>query len=162
MAQRITPYPVSEESLAASSIAYGQGGMTSTSAPMGPNSGDGGASSKVNVNSQPFNNQRLKVQSIEQNTIAAVPQAGADAIQKVRAGSADQSDSEAKAQKFANDHLAEMLYANDSGAALMKLNGVMQGPDKAKFVNDIATGKTMAAGINPDLAAQEAQVQQYG
>jgi len=104
----------------------------------------------------------LQVQSIEQNTIAAVPQAGADAIQKVRAGSADQSDSEAKAQKYANDHLAEMLYANDSGAALMKLNGVMQGPDKAKFVNDIATGKAMAAGISSDLAAQEAQVQQYG
>jgi len=45
---------------------------------------------------------------------------------------------------------------------LMKLNGVMQGPDKAKFVNDIATGKAMAAGISSDLAAQEAQVQQYG
>ena len=162
MAQPITPYPVAEESLLASSLAYGQEGMMSTSAPMGSNRLDSGAASKVEINSQPANNQRLAVQNVEQNTMSAAPQAGADAIQKVRAGGTAGSDAESKAQTYANERMAEMLFANDSGAAMMKLNGIMQSPDKAKFVNDIATGKTLRAGIDPDLAAQEAQAQQYG
>ena len=58
--------------------------------------------------------------------------------------------------------MSEALFANQSGSALMRLNAVMQGPDKAKFMNDIAVGKAMAQGLNPDLGQEVAQARQYG
>ena len=67
-----------------------------------------------------------------------------------------------KLSSFATERMSEALYANESGAALMRLNAVMQSPEKGKFLNDIATGKMMAAGMNPDLGSQAASAQQYG
>ncbi len=57
--------------------------------------------------------------------------------------------------------MSEVLYANDSGTALMRLNSTMQSPDKDKFLNEIATGKAMAAGLNPELGAEAAQKARY-
>ena len=53
-------YTVAEEMLGAASAQRGLGGMSRTAAPIGPNMMDGGAASKVGVNTQPYNNQRLK------------------------------------------------------------------------------------------------------
>lgn len=127
----------------------------------GPNAYDQGGASKPAVNTQPFNNQRLAEQDMLQNVLTSGPQAAANAMGQVRSQTAQQSDAEAKAQLFAAERMSEALYANESGSALMRLNSVMQSPDKSKFINDIATGKAMAAGLNPDLASQMAQSGQY-
>lgn len=161
MARNLSPYSVAEESLPLSSAARGQQGMQSTSAPLGPNAYDGGAGSKVKVDPQPYNNGRLELQNVGQNVLSAVPQAEVEAMRQVGAGIDQKSEQEYKAQEFANDRMAQMLYANESGSALMELNGIMQSPNKSKFLNDIATGKTMAMGLNPDLGAAKAQSEQY-
>ena len=81
---------------------------------------------------------------------------------KVRAQTASQSDAETKAQQFASQRMSEALFANESGAALMKLNSVMQSPERNKFLNDIAVGKALASGMSPDLGAEVATKRQYG
>ena len=50
-----SPFRLSEELLAGSSPA----GMSRTSAQKGPNMFDGGPASKVGMNTQPYNNDRL-------------------------------------------------------------------------------------------------------
>ena len=72
------------------------------------------------------------------------------------------SDQEIKAQQFARERIAETLYANDAGSAMMKLNAISQSPDNAAFLNDVAVSKAMAVGVNPDLAAASAQSSMYG
>ena len=156
-----SPYPVAQELLGASSAARGAGGMISPVRP-GPNLYDQGGASKPNVNTQPYNNERLASQNMQQNVLSAAPQAASNAVGGVRSQVAAQSDAEGKAQQFAAQRMSEALYANQSGSALMRLNAVMQSPDKAKFMNDIATGKAMAQGLNPDLGQEVAQARQYG
>ena len=43
----------------------------------------------------------------------------------------------------------------------MKMNAVMQSPEKAKFLNGVATGKAMSAGMSPDLGGEVATKNQY-
>ena len=155
-----SPYRISEETLGMSSMQRGLPGMVSKVQP-GPNMFDGGASSKPSVNAQPFNNERLKGQEISRNIESAAPQAAADATLRVGRQIDAQADAENKAQSFAANRMSEVLYANESGSALMKLNSVMQSPEKGKFMQDIATGKAMAAGLNPDLGAQSAEAVRY-
>ena len=165
MAQQLQSYgqgPYAEEALRLAEIGRGQEGMSRTAAPVGPNLADGGGMSKPNVNTQPYNNERLASQNMQQNVLSAGPQAASNAVGGVRAQVAAQSDAEGKAQQFAAQRMSEALYANQSGSALMRLNAVMQSPDKAKFMNDIATGKAMAQGLNPDLGQEVAQARQYG
>ena len=155
-----SPYRISEETLGMSSIQRGLPGMVSKVQP-GPNMFDGGASSKPSVNAQPYNNERLKGQEISRNIESAAPQAAADATRNVGKQIDAQSNAENKAQTFAANRMSEVLYANESGSALMKLNSVMQSPEKGEFMQDIATGKAMAAGLNPDLGAQSAEASRY-
>ena len=156
-----SPYPVAQEMLGMSSAQRGLQAMNSPTPP-GPNRYDGGGSSKPEVNTQPYNNERFAEQNIMQNTISAAPQAASGAVGQVRAKTAADTDAQAKAQQFASTRMSEALYANQSGTALMRLNSVMQSPDKAKFLNDIATSKAMAQGLNPDLGQEVAQARQYG
>ena len=156
-----SPYPVAQEMVQMSSAKRGLQAMNSPTPP-GPNRYDGGGASKPEVNTQPFNNERFAEQNIMQNTLSAAPQAASGAMGQVRSQAAAQTDQQSKAQQFAAQRMSEALYANQSGSALMRLNSVMQSPDKAKFLNDIATGKAMAAGLNPDLGQEVAQARQYG
>ena len=155
-----SPYSIAQETLGMSSMQRGLGGMTSPVRP-GPNAYDQGGASKPSVNTQPFNNQRLAEQNTLQNIGSAVPQAGADAMGQQRSQVAAQSDQEAKAQLFAAERMSEALYANQSGTALMKMNAIMQSPEKAKFLNGVATGKAMSAGMSPDLGQEVATKNQY-
>ena len=157
----MNPYSIAQETLGMSSMQRGLGGMTSPVRP-GPNAYDQGGASKPSVNTQPFNNQRLAEQNQLQNIGSAAPQAGANAMSQSRAATAQESDAEAKAQLFASERMSEALYANQSGSALMQLNSVMQSPEKGKFLNDIAVGKAMTAGMSPDLGQQAAQSNMYG
>ena len=156
-----SPYSIAQETLGMSSMQRGIGGMASPVRP-GPNSFDAGPASKPSVNTQDFNNHRLAEQNVLQNAGTAASQAGVNAAGQVRSQTAAMSDQEAKAQLFAAERLSEALYANQSGTAMMRMNAVMQSPDKAKFMNDIAVGKAMSAGMNPDLGAEVAQAGQYG
>ncbi len=151
-----SPYPIAQELLGQSSMARGLQGMVSP-VPKGPNMYDHGGASKPSVNTQPYNNERLAEQNMTQNITSAAPQAGVNAAGSVRSKVAAQSNQEAKAQQFAAQRMSEALYANQSGSALMRLNAVMQSPDKSKFMNDIAVGKAMAQGMNPDLGQEVAQ-----
>ena len=157
----MNPYSIAQETLGMSDRQRGIPGMTSPVRP-GANSFDQGGASKPSVNAQPYNNQRLAEQNQLQNIGSAAPQAAANAMGQVRSQTSAQADAEGKAQLFAAERMSEALYANESGTALMRLNAVMQSPDKSKFLNDIATSKAMASGLNPDLGAEVAQAQQYG
>ena len=155
-----SPYSIAQETLGMSSMQRGIGGMNSPVRP-GPNAYDLGGASKPSVNTQPYNNQRLAEQNTLQNIGSAAPQAAANAMGQVRSQTAAQSDQEAKAQLFAAERMSEALYANQSGNSLMQLNAIMQSPEKAKFMNSIATGKAMAAGMSPDLGGEVATKNQY-
>ena len=157
---RVTPFSVAEESLGASSAMHGLGGMERTAAPKGPNMFDAGAASKVQVNTQPFNNMRLQQQNIEQNTTAAIPQAGAAAIQQGRKMQLVGDNQEYKANQLLEERKSEILTVMNAPATLAL--GNMNGPDMAKFREDIATGKAMAMGVNPDLAQNRVSEQSYG
>ena len=80
----------------------------------------------------------------------------------MRSQVAQQSDAESKAQIFAVERQSEALYANQSGTALMKLNSVMQSPEKAQFLHGVAVGKATGAGMSPDLGQEVAQKNMYG
>ena len=155
-----SPYRISEETLGMSSMQRGLPGMVSKVQP-GPNSFDGGASSKPSVNAQPYNNERLKGQEMSRNTESAAPQAAADATRQVGKQINAKSDADFKAQNNLSTTLAEILFANESGAKIMELNSVMQSPEKDRYIQGLATGKASTAGLNPDLGAQSAEASRY-
>ena len=155
-----SPYSIAEETLPKSSLMRNAGYMNSPVRP-GPNLYDSGAASKPQLNTQPFNNERLAQQTMMQNGLSAAPQAGVAAAGSVRSQVASASDQEVKAQQFLSTRASEALYANQSGSALMRLNAVMQSPDRDKFLNDIAVGKAMAQGLNPDLGQEVATARRY-
>ena len=101
----VSPYTVAEESLPMSSMGRGQSGMQRTSAPLGPNMYDQGAASKVGVNTQPYNNERLLQQNVLQNTTAAAPQANANAVQQARKGQLVEDNAQYKTNRAATEFL---------------------------------------------------------
>ena len=156
----MNPFTVAEETLGQSSMQRGLPGMVSKVQP-GPNMFDQGASSKPSVNSQISNNERLRMQEMSRNIESAGPQANVGTARSVGKQTIQQSDAESKAPAFAAQRMSETLYANDSGTALMRLNSTMQSPDRDKFLSDIATGKAMSAGLNPDLGQEAAMKARY-
>ena len=157
---RGTPFTVAEETLGESSAIRGLQGMERTSAPKGPNMFDSGASSKVGVNNQPFNNARMTEQNILQNTIPAATQANADAVNQTRKQQLVIDNAEYKANALAEQRKGEVMMVLGSPATLAM--GNMSPPEEAAFRQDIATGKAMAMGINPDLVQNAVSARRYG
>lgn len=155
--------PYSEEALALASEARGNAGMLSTSAPIGPERIlSSGMTDKVEINDQPEKNFQYTLQNQKQNIISAVPQAQANAVRGVRKGSTDMSQQEYKAQELANQRMAEVLYANDGGSALMQINELAADPGQMRlFMQRIGESKLMAAGNNPQ-AGNFQSTQFYG
>ena len=151
MQQQFGRGPYAEEALGLSSAARGQAGMLRTSAPVGPERlNSSGMTDKVEINDQPEKNNQYNLQGQKQNILSAIPQAQSNAIRGVRKGVTDQSQAEYKAQAFANERMAEVLYANDGGAALMRINELNSDPATMKlFMQRIGESKLMAAGNNP-------------
>ena len=151
MAQPLQPYgtnPAAEETLRISEAQRQQPGMGRTAAPVGPNLQDSGAMSKPSVNSQPYNNSRLELQNKVQNMETAVPGAQANAIGQLRKQNAEISNAEQRAFEQKNRTVAEILYANDGGAASFKL-GI---PEVAQMTQQhAAEQKLIAHGINPQV-----------
>ena len=156
MAQPIRPYSAAEI-MVGDSVSMGQGGMNN-SAPVGPNLFDGSPiSSAASTTNQAFKNQVGQAQDVIANTQSAIPQAGANAAGQVRTAAMDGSqiaydmsrDQQQAAVNFAEARKAEMLLANNRGQSVALVGQVMNGPDGASFMNDIATGKAMAMGVTP-------------
>ena len=151
MTQQIQPLgtnPYAEEALRLAEQGRGQEGMGRTAAPVGPNLQDGGGMSKPNVNTQPYNNQRLMEQNMGQNMSSSVPAQQSNAVGQMRKQTAEQSGAEYKANEFKNERVAQFLYANDGGNATFQM-GL---PEVAQKVNQhVAEQKLMANGINPQI-----------
>lgn len=156
-----SPIPVAREIFGTSSVNRGLQGMISP-VPEIVNAMDRGPASKPSVNTQPFNNERLAKQNQLQRISEAAPQAAVNAMGQVRSQTAAESD----AQNFLLRRNAEAIYANleaqGQPSAMMKINSIMQSPEKAKFMYGVATGKAMADGMSPDLGQEVAQKNMYG
>ena len=148
--------PYAEEALAAASMARNQGGMLRTSAPVGNERMlSSGMTDKVEINDQPEKNNMMTQQNIQQNVVSAIPQAQANAIRGLQKGQLDKSQAEYKAQDLATTRMAEVLYANDGGAAVMRLNELAADPGQMKlFMQRIGESKQMAQGNNPQTKFQ--------
>ena len=148
MTQQIQPLgtnPYAEEALQLANMSRGQEGMNSQ-VPVGPNLIDSGGMSKPNVNTQPYNNERLMQQNMGQNMSSAVPAQQSNMLGQVRKQSAEMSGAEYKAQTDLNTRVAEFLYANDGGNATFQL-GI---PEVAQRTQQhVAEQKIMSNGINP-------------
>ena len=142
-----SPYKLSQEMLAGTSPQ----GMERTSAPKGPNMYDGGPASKVGLNTQPYNNQRLADQNMQQNMGAALPQAQADAVMGVRKQELIANNAEQKAIAFAEDRKATMLEV--LGAPAIREMSMKTPVEMEKMRKDVAVSKAAGMGINPDLVS---------
>ena len=156
---RVSPFTVAEESLGASSAMQGLGGMERTAAPKGPNMFDAGPASKVSENTQPFNNARMMQQNVMQNTGAAIPQSQANAVQQSRKMGLVEDNAEYKANQMLEGRKSEILSVMNAPATLAM--GNMSPPEMEQFRSDIATGKAIAMGANPDLVQNQLGEQRY-
>ena len=143
------PYTIAEQMLPQSSTMRGLEGMNRTSAPPGPNAYDQGGSSKPSVNTQPFNNERLAQQNIMVRQADALPQAQSANVQGFRKQQLVGANEEYKAASFANERKAEVMEVLGSPAT--QYMSQMSDIEGEKFRNDIAVGKAMSIGANPDL-----------
>ena len=112
---------------------------------------DGGPTSKVGLNNQNCNNQRLADQNMQQNMIAGLPQAQADAIMGVRKGQLIEDNAAYKAVELAERHKGMMLEVMDS-PAIREMSSKTP-IELEKMRSDVAITKASAMGINPDLVA---------
>ena len=137
--------------LPGSSNMRGLEAMNRTSAPPGPNLYDQGGSSKPNVNTQPYNNERLALQNQMIRKGDAVSQAQASAVDGVKKQQLLQANSDYKSNEFAAERKAEVMEVLGSPATqYMSQMGDVEGE---AFRKNIATSKAMSIGMNPDLAA---------
>ena len=157
---RVSPFTVAEESLHHSDVARGIEGMERTSAPLGPNMFDSGPASKVAANTQPFNNSRMMMQNVQQNTAAATQQAQTNAMRETGKLGLVQDNQKYKANQMLEERKSEILSVMNAPATLAM--GNMSPPQAEKFRSDIATGKAMAMGLNPDLAQEQIATRRYG
>ena len=143
--------PYAEEALKLASIARNQGGMTRTSAPIGSERQlSSGLTDKVEFNEQPERNNGYTQESIKANTMSAVPQAQANAIRGMRKQQVDISQQEYEAQELLNRRKAEVLYANDGGAAVMKMGELAADPPQMQeLMRRVGESQMMAKGNNP-------------
>ena len=122
---------------------------------------DGGTASKPTVNNQLQQNTLYGQQEMMQNAITTGQQTNVTTQRAIENTENTVSDQEIAAQQYARERIAETLYANDAGSAMMKINSITQSPEKAKFLNDLAVSKAMAVGSSPELGSAAASAQQY-
>ena len=142
---------VAEGMLHKASIARNQEPMTRTSAPEGAErSLSQGMTDKVEFNEQPEKNQMYTSQNVKQNILSAIPGAQANAIQGVRKDASDVAQQEYEAQQMLQTRKAEVLYANDGGAAVMRLNEIGSDPASLRnFMGLVADAQMQSQGNNP-------------
>ena len=167
MAQRISrlpneAIPYAQEALPYSSVKRGLGSMNQVNAGI-KNQQDGGNFSKPYANAQEQRNAELAMQDARQNGITAQPQAVAGAMGKVRKDMTEQASRDSRSKQFMNAHLANNVEKLSSqGQSIRKLNGLMQGPYRDSFMNDIAVSTAMYQnGQAPELGQLKAEASRY-
>ena len=126
-------------------------GMNRTSAPHMPNMMDNGPASKVSLNTQSFNNQRLAEQTQTQNINAGISQAQADAIMGVKKGQLVEDNAAYKAVSQRETFKGMMLDAMDAKA--MKQMASLNPIEVETMRKDALITKASIIGQNPDLVA---------
>ena len=160
-----TPIPqqaisVARSALPQSDAMLGLQAMTPPNAGMF-NSDDGGAMSKPYINAQPSENQALGMQSVNQNAMTQAPQLIAGATDGIRRQATEKEQQNYRAQKFMIDKADQVIEEMGGGQGLMKVNAMIQSPEREAFINNVATGRAMYAQEAPELGAYAAQQQQY-
>ena len=157
-----SPYRVAEEMLGASSAGRGLEGMQRTAAPLGPNMYDGGPASKVQANTQPFNNARLQEQNIMQNTGSASSQASVDAVNDLRKQQLVMDNANYKAHSKKNEFLNMIMEEmHPSRTQAIRALGEMNDIESQSHRANIATTKAATMGMNPDLMQNAIQGSTY-
>ena len=165
MAQRISAgnsVPYAQEALPFSALKRGQGAMNQVN--MGrKNMDDGGSFSKPYANAQEQRNMELGRQNAGQNGITSQYQAVANATGQARKSIAESSAAESRDKQYMNSKLANVLEATSTqGAGIKKLNGLMEGPHRAAFENDIAVSNAMyRKGEAPELGQLTQEANRY-
>ena len=161
--QRISPFTIAEEMLQNASAQQNQRGMTRTSAPLGPQA-MAAPSPYTDVraadDAQAYNNSRMMEQNINQNTFTAMQQAGVDGKRGAQKLQLVDDNKEYLENSFLQQRLGEVLSMMNSPATLAM--GNMSPLQMDAFRADIATGKAMAMGVNPDLVMNQVNEQSYG
>ena len=166
MAQRISQIPseaipYAQEALALASYKRGIGGMALPNAGMA-NSMDGGAFSKPGANAQEQRNFELANQNRQQNDISLRPQAQAQGAGQVRKEMVDMSTLQSQVQQEFNQFMANVMEERNLGAGIMRLNSIMESPERAKFMNDVAVSSAMyQEGRAPQLGQMIAEANRY-
>ena len=142
-----SPLRLSEQMLPSTSPA----GMSRTSALPGENMFDGGPTSKVGLNNQAFNNQRLAEQNEQVNKMSAMHQAQAAAVMGVRKKQLIDDNAVQKAIGMREQYKAEMaeVMASPAIREMSRKTPI----EIEKMRKDVAITKASAIGINPDLVA---------
>ena len=154
-----SPYRVAEEMLGAASAQRGLEGMQRTAAPLGPNMYDGGPASKVQANTQPFNNARLQGQNIMQNTSSASAQASVDAVNDLRKQQLVSDNAEYKVNALREGYKENVLEV--MGAPAIAQMGSMTPAEGQAHRYNILTTKAATMGMNPDLMQNAIQGSTY-
>jgi hypothetical protein len=144
------PFSVAEMMLPQSSGMRGLDGMTRTSAPPGPNAYDQGGSSKPSVNTQPYNNERLAQQNMMVRQSDALPQAQSANVQAFRKQNLVGANQDYNTNQFKNERVAEVMEVLGSPAT--QYMSQMDDVETKALRDNMAIGKAMSIGANPDLA----------
>ena len=163
MAQRISSMPpqampVSRGNLGYSSAEKGLGGMIPPNEGM-VNQMDGGMASKPYVNSQDQRQNLLAVQNMQQNGISAAQQANANGGRQAQLGMLNTPEEQAK--QFATQAKANVLDATDGGRNVMKLNAMMQSPERENILNSVAVSRAMGEAKAPELGQITEEANRY-
>ena len=74
----------------------------------------------------------------------------------------DMSTLQSQAQQELNQFMANELEKRNLGAGIMRLNSIMESPERAKFMNDIAVSSAMhQEGRAPQLSQMMVEANRY-
>ena len=150
--------PVARGNLQYSSAEKGLGGMIPPNEGM-VNQMDGGMASKPYVNSQDQRQNLLAVQNMQQNGISAAQQANANGGRQAQLGMLNTPEEQAK--QFATQAKANVLDATDGGRNVMKLNAMMQSPERENILNSVAVSRAMGEAKAPELGQITEEANRY-
>jgi len=167
MAQRIQSFDHTQ------AAPYAQGALNASSANRGIPAMNSGVPPMANMDIQdsfahPYENaqaamqQKHSMQQLQQNVTTARPQAAANAMGAVRKQVVDAASPEERERQFLNAKMADVIYDQAGGGALMKLNSVLQSPERKQFIDSIATSRAMYSAQKPELGQYMREANQYG
>ena len=99
------------------------------------------------------------VQNMQQNGISAAYQANANGSRQAELGMLNTPDEVAKQQL--TQYKANLLDKFDGGRNTMKLNAVMQSPERENLLNSVAVSRAMGEAKAPELGQVIQEANRY-